>query len=257
MKRIESGAGSTSVTVDGRRVAGQVLFACVAAELTLVLLDAFFVGVNVLDVTLPIQRIFNLAREGSVGSWFGISQTMFIGFTAFALAGVSRRRGSSPGVIRSWIALGVLFLYLAVDDAAVIHERIGTLVDTWGEESSTGWTARWPSFTWQLVFGPIFLVLGLAVLWFLWRQLGEWRLRRLVVGAMLCYAVAFALDFVEGVEGLPERVAESLGWDPYTIGHSLRVLEETLEMFGMTLVWYALLSHLPTRTEKGTFRIIF
>ncbi len=52
----------------------------------------------------------------------------------------------------------------------MIHERLGTAVETLGEDSRL--LEAFPSFAWQILFVPLFGALGLFMLWFLWRELG-------------------------------------------------------------------------------------
>ena len=113
-----------------------------------------------------------------------------------------------------------------------------------------------PSFTWQLLFVPVFGALGLLVAVFLWRELATGRSRALIVVALLLFALAVALDFVEGLDEFhpwnlyavladstdlwvftEDRFGQS-GYD--TLRHFSRSLEEFCEMLATTCIWTAI-----------------
>ena len=107
---------------------------------------------------------------------------------------------------------------------------------------------------------PLLAIAGAFMLGFLWRQLRSGRQRLAVVLALGAMALAVAIDFFEGLE--PDHAwnlhtALALRWDFEsfartqfdqsefnTLLHFGKSLEETLEMFAITLLWTAILSHL-------------
>ena len=79
---------------------------------------------------------------------------------------------------------------------------------------------------------------------------------------MGCFGVAMGLDFIEGLE--PEHPLNIYTWlDDYTnlddwtlerfdenayrtLRHFSKSLEEAIEMFAHTLIWFVVLRHIPT-----------
>ena len=126
--------------------------------------------------------------------------------------------------------------------------------------SERGLGAAFPSYYWQLVLGPAFAGSGLFMAAFLWREFQGSDLWRLVGGAFALLGTAVAFDFVDGLpDGHPldligrvgsmarvEAVAEA--WfrlsGPAVVLHLSRIVEESLEMVAMTLLWVAFLTHL-------------
>ncbi len=246
------------IPVDWRRMASRVLLFCLAAEATFILLDYHLNYGRLIDVG-AMRRLFNLAREDGLASWFASTQTLLIGLTLLALYAVDRSRG--------YLVLALGFFYLAVDDGAQLHERFSSTFDALSEGT------RFPSYTWHVLFLPPFAALGLYLLWFLWRELGSPRARLLLVAAMSCLALAIVMDFFEGLpEDHPMNVySAALGRYPSldtwsdrrfgttggeTLRHFSKSIEETLEMGAMSLLWFVLLGHLGTIARDVRLRAV-
>ena len=132
--------------------------------------------------------------------------------------------------------------------------------------------AWFPSYRWQLVFVPIYGLLGAVATWFLWVALRGNRLRWAPVGAFVCWVAAVFLDFVEGLDAHHP-------WHPYTalaraidmrrftvrtfdkqpfdaLMHFSRAAEESLEtlgvaLFGAAVIWLAL-----GQLDRRYFRLV-
>lgn len=245
---------------DGRWLIRNLLIFCVSVELLFFVLDFQINYARATEVG-ALRRLFNTAREDSLPSWFGIMQTAMVALTIWAIYLLVKgrvRRWRRAG----WMALALFFTYLAFDDGAHIHERLGTAYDeTAATASSLGaWSlAVFPSYRWQIVFMPIFTAMGAFMLVFLLREMRGGR-KLLVLAALACLSLAVGLDFFEGL-------AEDHPWNPYsavaarshleywtwttferspydTLLHFSKSFEECIEMLGMTLFWAAFLGHL-------------
>ena len=152
------------------------------------------------------------------------------------------RRGHPPRwVRRGWLVVALLFTYLAIDDGAAIHERVGTAVDDW---DGGALAALFPSYTWQPVFLPIFGSLALVMLTVVWHEL-RWTLFVLFAAGMAMYVLAVGLDFAEGLEGVLVDDAR----------HFQKVLEEFAEMLGTALLFGAFAGHLTAIASRLEFRL--
>jgi hypothetical protein len=124
---------------------------------------------------------------------------------------------------------------------------VGTAIDdisgsydaTDSSESATGFR----SYTWQVVFVPLFGAMGLFALLFLWKQLKTPALRTLLVIGFGCFAVAVGLDYIEGLEGGYDWVIDRYDIDDYAVTHFAKALEEWIEMFGTTCLLVGFLTH--------------
>jgi len=243
-------AAGVELRVDWRRLSSRVLLFCLAAEVAFVLLDYHINYGRLIDVP-AMRRLFNIAREDGLASWFASTQTLLVGLTLLAIYAVDRLRG--------YLILAVGFLYMAVDDGAQLHERFSSTFDAMAERSALA--AWFPSYTWHVLFLPPFAALGLYLLLFLWRKLGRTRPRLLLVTAMVSLAAAIALDFFEGLEeehpanvyaaavsrypSLDARSERRFGpAAEETLRHFSKSIEETLEMGAMSILWFVLLGHL-------------
>ncbi len=226
----------------------KVLLCCLLVELAILLLDLLFNYFQWIDSS-SLRKIFNVAREESLGTWFSVVQAAVAGLVLLALHDVSRRRQTGGW---GWLVLALFFLYLSADDAAKIHERVGGTMGKLARSDDAGIfssiASSFPSYNWQWVFAPFFGGFGLYILYFLWRQVSENRLRLMVLAAFGCWALAVGIDFLEGREGFFESMANALEVKKYTVSHPLLMLEEFLEMFGTTLFLslfvYLLVDHL-------------
>lgn len=225
-------------------------------------------GVNYSEWTEigTIRRLFNMTREDALGSWFGVTVTTLAAASAWLVVVLARHGGLPRSRTVGWAVVALFLTWMAVDDGAAIHERIGTAIDDIREvraeadpAAGPGFLERFPSYTWQLLL-PFFAGLGLFTVGFLWRESRDGRLRAMVVTAMGLFVFAVGLDFFEGLE--PDHP-----WNPYaavasrwdfedyteshfgetsfdTLVHFSKVFEEAIEIVAMTLLWMVVLAHL-------------
>ncbi len=191
---------------------------------------------NFFDIAdhISIRRIFNVAREESLPTWFSSLQALAVAVTAWALWRIEDARG--------WAYVALFFLYVSIDDAAAIHERVATaLSDTF---PSLPFLEGYPSFSWHLLVAP-FLAAGLlAVAVYQWRRMPTRRTLLLLGAGLAAFAISQGLDVLEGIDGLFEGWADDLGVADYTVSHGFRATEEWLEMLGTTALWAPMLLRL-------------
>ncbi len=254
-----------TLSIDTGALLRGVLTLCVSIELLFFTLDYH---VNMASgASGAIKRLFSTAREDSLPGWFAIMQTAMVAVTIWLIWAIVRHRGATWRS-RGWAVIALFFTYLAFDDGAHIHERVGTWFDGAGESSRLGaWMLdMFPSYRWQIVFMPVFALMGLFVFGFLLRELRGWRPKSVVFIAFGCLALAVLIDFFEGLAvnhplnpytaiadawQLDYWTARTFGDSPYdTLVHFSKSFEECLEMFAMTLLWVVFLQHF-TRVANG------
>ena len=113
------------IHLNGQRLPGRVFLFCLVVELLLVVLDAFINYGRFIDIG-PIRRLFNITREDGLATWFMVIQTFLAGLVLWLIALVQRNRSVSRGNQLSWGFLSGFFIYMSADDAAEIHERLGS-----------------------------------------------------------------------------------------------------------------------------------
>lgn len=231
----------------------RTLYALLAFEATILVLDVVFTFLAVIE-DAGIQELFNVARELSLGNWFSSTQTAAIAVVLWLIRLRLRGSGAPRASVRGFTLLAGIFLYLSIDDGIQLHERVSTAVGDFFALTAEGgathsgivaalgrWIDWFPSYTWQVLFGPIFAALGVFIVVFVWRRLDR-RSALTVYAGLFLYALAQVQDFIEGLETPYERLTTMLGTDPYTVPHFSKMAEETLEMLGSTLVLFAFLS---------------
>jgi len=225
--------------LDGQRLAQRVFIICLVAEVLLCLLDVF-INYHRGAEAGTLRRLFNMAREDGLGSWFMVLQTTLAALVLALIATVEKHRAQVwSGAAIGWLLLALFFFYLSADDAAKIHERMGTLFDTYGGDTSL---AQWfPSYGWQLVMLPPLAIAGSAMVLFLWRQFSDTSSRLLLLLAPSIMALAVGMDFIEGLEldhplNLHTWISQTYEFGPKSVRHFSKVIEEGLEMLCISLL---------------------
>ena len=171
-----------------------------AIELLLVLADAFINHARWTELG-PVRRLFNITREDGLASWFGVTQTWMVALTVWLVfVAVRKLRDSSRWRRAGWLLLAIFFSYMAVDDGAEVHERIGSAYKAvydpgqLGKVDSEGQKVRslsfYPSYPWQALMGPLFAAMGIFLLLFLWREMRATTAFFWVLAAMGLFALA-------------------------------------------------------------------
>ena len=229
-----------SLVISSRAVA-RVLAALIAS---LVALD----GVHLVlyhrfgyDVALGFHNVFSLAGEQNVPTWYA-SGALLLSGALFSLVAHAKRAARDPYATH-WQGLGVIFVVLSVDEAAALHDGLNTLAAALSLGSGAG-IFRWG---WVLFAMAAVVAVGLAYLRFFLAL--PPRFRRLFFSA--------AALFVGGAVGCEMLGAaqwrDDAGWQSlsYALTSSL---EETLEMCGIAVLVYALLSYITTTLPTLSIR---
>ncbi|MCR4290624.1 MAG: hypothetical protein NUV86_10245 [Candidatus Scalindua sp.] len=226
----------------------RIFWCLLGFELFIVFLDVFINYYEWSSVG-AIRRMVNITREDSLSNWFSSFQAIVVGAVIWLTAIGVRKQIQGNHDKRKfycWAGIGSFFIYLGIDDAIKFHERVGTAFkvllfeddNTFGVGVLSSIYDVFPSYTWQLVFGPIFVSIGIFLLWFLWKELSSKKLWYWFLAGISLYVVAVGLDFVEGLDDTPYEkigIAGFFSTDDYRISHMSKVLEEFLEMLGTTI----------------------
>ena len=250
--RMTERVAPTELTFRSTTFVRGVVATCIAAELTFVVLD-YHVNYGGLTDLGTLRRLTNIAREDSLASWFGTAQTLLIGLTLWLIFLVTRQQTTDRLRRIGWLILASFFSFMAVDDGALLHERAGTVFSKLNSSDPSDGTSiglggrleqLFPSYEWQIVALPIFVVAGVFLLFFLWRELEQRKARIVVVAALACFTLAVGLDFVEGLESdhpwnLYTNISAAFDFGDYTefrFGHSpydtLRHFSKSIEELG-------------------------
>jgi Na+/proline symporter len=182
---------------------------------------AHLVGVRLLD---DRYRQLNSDEEFALAAWLGSSATFAAAFAVLVYALLQEE------LERRLLVLAGLLAFFSLDDAIVIHERLGEKV---AGSLSYGETAE--RLVWPVLFLPLF-ALGLVLLLSAGRQLPA-RLERLVLVGVGLLALAVA------AEAFSTGMYEFFGVEPESWPDALEVMiEEGAEVGAWILVATAFLA---------------
>ena len=225
-----------------------------AVQIVIVILDIIFNFLAVVDDE-DFREIFNMARELSISNWFSSVLEAGTGLAFWLIHLQAKGQRDGRGAARGWAVAAVLFFYIGLDDGTQFHERVSTAAASYfavtsesggSHPGALGWIGslldRFPSYPWQILFGPVLAAIGLFTIAFLWRKMERRQAWVACLGFFL-YGIAQGQDFIEGLETPYGFLTATLGTGPYTVPHFAKVGEESLEMIGTILVLRAALKH--------------
>jgi hypothetical protein len=235
-------------TIDMQKLIKIIFISCIAIQVLLIIFDYIFNYLDIFD-DKSIRRIWNIARENSIPTWFSSTQAQVLGMTVFLIAIVQ-----APYISRLKMCIrlliGMIFLWIGIDDAAEIHEKLGGALERMANDDSGmffGLLLKNPSFPWHTFIAPFFALCGLGILIFLSTTFWRLNLFHYLVLGFGCWAIAQSIDFIEGlddIETIYQWIQASLEIErEYAVSHTFKVVEEVLEMFGTTLLWIGFLKY--------------
>ena len=253
--------GSTRTATSGQTAAAAGVAVSVRRlTLSLLALDLILLGLDLnirfrgwID-TREMRDLFDITLEGNLPSWVSSMQFVLIGMAAFLISRQHRCGGRGwRGTV--WTAAALFFVYLGLDDAASIHERLGTLAQVAGGEAAADSRLRaildlFPGYYWQLFVLPLFAAFGLAVTVTFATEFKHTPAIVAFLSGMGLFVVAIALDYLDARDDYTPLMA-LLEQNFAASQHLARALEEFLEMAGTVLILSALLHHgLALSTER-------
>ena len=171
---------------------------------------------------------FHFDGEGTVPAWFSSSLLLLAGLGMIVIGVLTRRAGERFGP--HWLAMGVIFLLLSMDEAAAFHELlirplrnrldldIGFLHFAWVLPAMAGLAVL------AVVYLPFVLALPARTGW------------GLVAAAVVYVSGAVGMEMV-GATFVADERANTVG---YFVGMTV---EETLEKLGLVVLLHVLLTH--------------
>ncbi|MDQ7067240.1 MAG: hypothetical protein Q9M40_04190 [Sulfurimonas sp.] len=249
------------ININTETLSNRIFYAFVLSEILFFILDIIINYNRAIDYG-PVRRLFNTAREDSLSSWFMTAQTLLTALTLWLITYLySHNKERKNFIQRGWLILALFFTYLAADDGAKIHERLGSTFKLFMQEQSqlensfAPFYAYFPSYPWQFLLLPFFGAMGIFMLIFLWRVFGKSTSMIKIVLALGFLSTAVVLDFIEGLDknsplNLYSLLSEYYHLRDYTVSHFAKSIEETFEMLGMTLFLHTFISQLSRVTNK-------
>jgi hypothetical protein len=187
---------------------------------------------------ITIMKLFDVNSEANVPTWFSTALLLAAAATA-SLVGVMVRRAGGRDAGR-WLALAGVLALLSLDEASVLHERLGGPADALLGDAAG-------RFAWVIPGAVLAAVVGAFFLGFVSRLPG--RIRRHVLGAGTAFLMGAVL-----IEAISGAVLEAQGdRAAYLL---VTAAEEGAEMAGAIWFLYAALSCLTLTAESaGSYRL--
>jgi hypothetical protein len=171
----------------------------------------------------PLVCLLSLSDEQNLPTWYS-SMLLFACGASLLFTAAAVRRARGP-FLRRWQLLGVLFIYLSLDEAVQLHERLNGLLPLHGAFH----------FSWIIPVAILLVPLGVAYLGFLAHLPAPIRWRFVIAGVVYVTG-ALAMEVPLGIW------AERHGED--NLGYVLiDWVEETLEMSGAGMFLVAIARH--------------
>ena len=189
------------------------------------------------SVIILFIDLFSVNAEQTIPTWYATVQ-LFVSAGLLAVITAVKTQNRDP-YGRYWAGLSLIFLYLSIDEGAVIHEIFSDALEVVYTPSG------YLTFPWLIVFVPLVIIIGLLYLRFLVHLPA--RIRNLFILAGLCYIGGAVV--VEAISA--NRYAADGGVTfPYL---AIATVEELLEMWGVALFIYALLSYMVVTGITAVF----
>ena len=194
------------------------------------------------DFVYGLVRLFYVDYENTVPSFFSASLLLM---AAFLLALIATLKQAAHATYRfQWALLSFTFLFMAIDEAASIHEMlIGPMRGLLGQEASGVFF-----FAWVIPGIAVAVIFGLSYLRFLLHLPFTTRWNVVLAGTLY-------LGGAIGMELIGGRYADVHGMENLTYSMAATV-EESLEMAGAIIFIHALLHYIANNYQEIRFQLV-
>lgn len=180
------------------------------------------------DHLLGMYHRLNLDSEANIPTWF--SAALLFSCSLVLLAITTKTRGRP--FHRHWLILAILFLLMACDESAALHDMITPLLQNRLEFRTSGWI-RFSWVLFPLTILPVFMVAYIRFL----LNLPQTIRRRFVLSGTTYLGGALGMELVGG------KVHETFGYNSIAYAACFTI-EECLEMLGLIAFIWTLLGYL-------------
>lgn len=167
---------------------------------------------------LGLLALVKMDAEANLPTWFNSVLLLCCAGLALLIGSLKRQEHDRYGW--HWLGLSAVLLFLSIDDAAGIHERVNVVLR---DRIDTGGVLFFP----WLIAGISALIAFVVVFWPFVRSLPTTTRRRLVVAFALYFGAAVGLEMMEGVYNDARDGGKDLG------SGMLTTLEDAMEMCGV------------------------
>ncbi|MEQ8419624.1 MAG: hypothetical protein RIB64_06415 [Arenibacter algicola] len=181
-------------------------------------------------------KLFYLDNEMAVPTFYSACALSLSGLILILIA--LKKKGLQEKYL-SWFGLGLVFMFLSIDEICVIHEHLSGMVQK--SYKTTGFLY----YGWVIPYGILILLLGTTYFRFVMALQSKVRYYMILSGAI------FIMGSV-GVEMITAKIA-FIGGEENWAYITLMTIEEGMEMFGIALFIYTLFLYI--NIEFGSLKI--
>lgn len=198
------------------------------------------------DYVFGLVPLFDFYKEKNFPTMYS-TQALLIAAALLAVVAYVKKQRQEPFYLY-WAVLSLIFVFLAVDEMIEIHERFGRLV----RPLLTGFGPAYYN-SWIVAYSIPVMIVGLAYVRFVWRLPPKTRLLFIVAGFIFIFG-AVGLEAAAGIHNY------IFGWtrdksDTNVTYALLSTIEEFMEMAGIIVFIYAIMSYIDTEFKGLTFGI--
>lgn len=194
---------------------------------------------------LGALNLFDLKKEQSFGTWYTASLLLLC--SALSVVVSAAKKSAGEPYVNHWRILAVVFLYLSADEGVTIHEKFGPLTRPFPRSFGIE-LGGLLSHAWVVPATVLVLVFVVAYLGFFFRLPAKQKLLFGLAG-VLYVGGAMGMEMVNGL------VASIFGEQKGIVRIMLPVVEESMEISGVVVLAYALLSYLGSYHRNVQLRI--
>jgi hypothetical protein len=181
------------------------------------------------DNPFGLVRQFDLNGEANIPAWYSSFLLLLCSVLLAMIASAKKISGDKYGF--HWQAMSIIFLFLAIDETAQIHEMITVQVRNSGFRPSGIFY-----YSWVIPYGIAFIIFVVSFLRFLVHLPIKTRWL-FIIAAAIYVAGALGMEMVAGFH-------RTLYWNKDIIHKMMTVAEECLEMTGTVVFIHALTSYM-------------
>lgn len=197
------------------------------------------IGHNRYPGTETFVRLFNLDAEANISTWFAAS-ILLLCSVLIAVIAIGKKQDNDR-FLRHWVALSIIFIGLSIDEAAAVHESLINPL-------RLAFNARgFLYFTW-VIPGFIFVVIFVLVYLRFLIDLPSKTKHLFILAGFTFIVGSIGIELIGGYhDDLYGR--QDMIWVVITC------IEESLEMVGIVIFVYALMSYINSYKNEFQLRI--
>lgn len=215
---------------------------------SLVALMCLSIGLHFLFVVLfpntpeVIQAELNVGNEDNWPTWLNGTLFLIAGFSAFlvGLLNYHQLSSSSPRTVFGWMGIAGGLGLLAVDEQLAFHDAVRAIVQDFFTNNIPGFSPRLGFYMWYIVLGVPAIIIAMAILYCVYRQLWRFRWPRyLIIVAIL---LLLSNPVSEFLEDLPRQFDSNLSRNFIVLWDNIfMAIQESTEMLAPILLTNAFL----------------